>query len=116
MKVNVISRNGNSALIECSLDGVLSRKFIPVSELEGDIVSETVCKQGIPYGYPWQEIDIQFDGDKFAEEMHNVGLWTANDIMKSPQKLWSALHATLADNLSEIIEKAKQEQKRSTNK
>lgn len=109
--VTVITKKDNSALVQYVDDGVLIRKYVPTAKVDKNFIDNEVLDQGIPCGFPWREMELQFDGMKFENEMHNVGLWTAQDVMKSPQKLWSALQATLADNLSTILELAKEESK-----
>ena len=107
--VTVVSKKGETALVQYMLDGVLNRKYIPVKELGNGYVLDTVLDKGIPYGHPWDEINLTFDSNRFAHEMRQVGLWTVEDAMKSPQKLWSALNATLSDNVSNILKTAKLE-------
>ena len=112
-RVVVIKQKGGSALVEYSVGGVAARKFVPTVEILGDKVSQSVLDSGIPYGFPWEELSLQFDMEKFSVEMHKVGLWTPQDVLASPQKVFSALRATLADNLSEILQVAQGERKRS---
>jgi hypothetical protein len=109
--VTIISKKDNSTLIQYVDDGVLTRKYVPTAKVDKNFVDNDVLEQGIPCGFPWREMALKFDGMKFENEMHNVGLWTAQDVLKSPQKLWSALQATLADNLSTILELAKEDSK-----
>jgi hypothetical protein len=109
--VTVITKRDNSTLVQYVEQGVLIRKYVPTAKIDGNFVDNDVLEQGIPCGFPWREMELQFDGMKFENEMHNVGLWTVQDVLKSPQKLWSALQATLADNLSTILELAKEESK-----
>jgi len=111
-KVKVISRNGESALVEFALENGLQRKYIPLIEVGDGHVLNSVLSCGIDYGYTWEDIEIEFNSPKFAAEMHNVGIWTAEDALKNPQKLWSALNAILADNISKILQIAIQEKKR----
>ena len=111
VKVVSISPGGKSALVECVLDGVSTRKYVPSDAVDNKAVSALVLERGIPYGYPWQSADIKFDGVRFANELHSVGLWTVQAVLKSPQLLWSALRATLSDNVSEILEIATMETK-----
>lgn len=109
--VTVITRKDNSTLVQYVEAGVLTRRYVPTKKVDNNYVEKDVLEQGIPFGYPWREMELKFDGMKFENEMHNVGLWTAQDVLKSPQKLWSALQATLADNLSTILELAKEDSK-----
>jgi hypothetical protein len=111
--VTVVVHKDKSSLVQYVASGVLSRKYVPTYEIKGNMVSDEVLKCGIPYGHPWEEIELKFDSARFANEMHNVDIWTVEDAMKNPQKLWSALRATLADNLSTILVAARSEIKRS---
>lgn len=107
--VKIIIQKGDSALVEYITDGVLLRKYVPVGEVNNNFVKDEVLSAGIPYGFPWGEISVSLDAQKFENEMHQVGLWTTEDLLKSPQKVWSALRATFADNVSEILDIAKSE-------
>ena len=111
--VTVVSQKGDSTLVQFIDNGVLNRKYVPTDKVDGNMVDDQVLLRAIPYGYPWEDIVLTFDSLKFANEMRNVELWTVEDALKNPQKLWSALRATLAVNLSEILEVAKNETKRS---
>ncbi len=111
MLVTLVRLKNNSALVEYVEDGAIIRKYVPADKLENNFVPEEVLQQGIPYGYPWEEISITFDSRKFADELHKVGIWTTDDALKSPQKLWSALRAALADNITNILTVASQERK-----
>jgi hypothetical protein len=112
-EVKIISRTGNSVLVEYIANELPIRKFVPASKVSDGFVDDVVLEQGIPYGYPWRDVKLTFKGDRFEKEMRNAGLWTVQDVMKYPQKLWSALNATFADDVSNIIEVAKSESKRS---
>lgn len=112
-KVTVLHREGESVLVEYSQNGAVDRRYIPAIELGDKYVLDSVLNQGIQYGYPWDEIELKFDNQKFAAEMRNVGIWTVEDALQNPQRLWSALNATLADNLSIILKTASSEKRRS---
>lgn len=111
--ITVVKKNGGSALVEYIEGDEPVRKYVPVDQINDMQVNSEVLQQGIPYGYPWDEIQISFDSQKFAHEMKQVGIWTVEDALRSPQKLWSALRATLADNIKEILTISSQEKKRS---
>lgn len=112
-RVTIVRKNGGSALVEYLEDGEPVRKYVPVDEIDDKHVSSDVLQQGIPYGYPWEELQISFDSQKFSHEMKQVGLWTVEDVLRNPQKLWSVLRATLADNIKDILTISSQEKKRS---
>jgi hypothetical protein len=111
-QVKSIRVKGNAALVEFVLSGKLQRKFIPASEIVNGAVADDVLNQGILYGYPWEDINITFDSERFADELHNVGVWTIEDALKSPLKVWAALNATLADGITAILQTASYEKKR----
>jgi hypothetical protein len=110
-KVNVVSKKGETVLVEYMQDGKSERKYIPANELGDGHVLDNVLHQGIPYGYPFEEIYLTFDSQKFANELHQVGVWTVEDTLKYPQKLWSALNATFADSISKILATALHEKR-----
>lgn len=112
-RVTVIQRTGESALVQYQLDGAEKRVFIPASELGNGYVLDNVLAQAVEYGYPWQECNLVLDAQRFETEMRNAGLWTAEDVLKNPQGLFTALNVTFAPVISEILTLAKQEHRRS---
>lgn len=111
--VTVIQRDGEAVLVRYQLDGAEKRVFIPVSELGDGYVLDDVLVQAVEYGYPWQECNLVLDAQRFETEMHNAGLWTAEDVLRNPQGLFTALNATFAPVVSEILTLAKQDKRRS---
>ena len=111
LPVTVISTKGETALIQYLQDGQVTRKYIPVKELGDGHVLETVLARGIPYGYPWEDLEMKFDSVKLAHELHQRDIWTPNDALTFPQKLLSALNAVYADNISQILNIALKEKR-----
>lgn len=112
IRVTTISRKGVSTLVQYVDDGAVNRKYVPSKSIVENSVDTEVLRQGIPYGYPWREINIVFDTQRFENELHNVDIWTTVDALKFPQKVWSALRATLSENIKEILTIASSEKKR----
>lgn len=119
VRVNVISIKGESILVQYEEGGTLLRRYIPASKLSilkndatHGVVSVEVLRHAIPYGYPWEDVELTFDQIKFANELRNLGIWTAADALKNPNGLWSALRAALADTLSKILVEARTEIRR----
>lgn len=111
-KVRIVRERGESCLVEyIDSDRRLHRVSVPANKVMNEFVSDQELSQGIPYGYSWEDIDLKFDTGKFADLLHQNGLWTLDDILKNPQKVSEALHATIADNLSKVFETAKMEKK-----
>jgi len=111
IQVIIIRRKGESILVQYTREDTLQRCTIPVAQLDNNLVDDQVLQAGIPYGYPWEDIQLTFDMKKFMNELHQVDIWTAEDLLKSPQKLWSALRAALADSLSNVLDIARNEHK-----
>lgn len=119
IKVNIISSKGESVLAQYEDDGYLYRRYVPASKLSilkndatRGMVSADVLHYAIPYGYSWEDVELTFDHKKFANELRNLGIWTAADALKNPNGLWSALRAALADTLSKILVEARTETRR----
>jgi hypothetical protein len=111
--VTVVKQKEQSSLVQFVTDEVLTRKYVPTKEIVNGFVPDEVLEQAIPYGYPFEEITLIFNNQKFVNEMHNVGVWTAEDALKNQQKVWAALCATFAENLPIILETSKKELNRS---
>ncbi len=111
--VTVLSSKGASTLVEYLHDGVLQRKYVPTIKVENQFVADEVLGQGIQYGFPWDEIIINFDMKQFANEMHNAELWTVEDVLKSPNKLTGVLRKVFEPSFKAILETAVREKKRS---
>lgn len=119
IRVDIISIKGESILVQYIDDGKFLRRFVPASKLailKNDathgLVSANVLSYAIPYGFAWEDVTLEFDTIKFANELRNLGIWTAADALKNPNGLWSALRAGLAGTLSKILVEAKFEVRR----
>lgn len=110
--VIVVQITGDSALVQYETNGITERRYIPADEIGDRQVLTEVLERGVPYGYPYDDIKLEFDSQKFANELHNVGVWTAEDALLHPQKLWSAMNAAFADNITNVIRAAKLEKRR----
>jgi hypothetical protein len=111
--VTILSSKGASTLVEYMLDGVLQRKYVPTEKVLNQFVPDEVLARGIQYGFPWEEIVINFDMQQFATEMHNAELWTVEDVLKSPKKLTGVLRKIFEDSFKAVLETAVREKKRS---
>lgn len=110
--VTIVHESGDSRLVEyIDANRILHRVYVPASKVIDGLVIDEVLNHGIPYGYPWGEVDLSFDGEKFEDLLHQNGIWTLDDVLKNPQKVSEAIHATMADKLSKILEIAKLEKK-----
>lgn len=103
IRVTVISRKGSAALVQYVEGGMVHRKYVPLGVIDNSAVDGETLEQGIPYGYPWDELSISFDSARFANELHNVDVWTTADALRSPQRVTAAIRATISDNLKEVL-------------
>lgn len=111
--VTVLSSKGSSTLVEYMDAGVLRRKYVPTAKVLNGFVADDVLERGIPYGFPWDEIEIKFDMQQFATEMHNAELWTVEDVLKAPKKLTGVLRKIFEASFKTVLETAFREKKRS---
>jgi hypothetical protein len=109
--VTVIADAGKSILVQYVDNGMLTRKTVPAHMVRNNQVYSEVLSQGIPFGYPFEEMPIEFNAQKFANELHNLGIWSVEDLLKQPRSILSALNAGFADNVANVLEIAKQEKK-----
>ena len=111
--VTVLSAKGASVLVEYLENDVLRRKYVPANTLNERYVADSVLECGIPYGYPWEEIQIDFNAQQFAIEMQNAGLWTVEDVLREPNKLTGVLRKIFETSIRTVLETARREKKRS---
>lgn len=110
--VTVINTQGASALVEYESNGLIERKYVPINKINNGFVSDEVLASGIPYGYPWRELDFSFDMALFEKEMHNADLWTPADVQANPKKVTGVLRTIFEDHLRAVLDAANQERKR----
>jgi len=113
VRIKLVSTKGNAALVQYTEDKKPARKYIPTDEIEDGAARDEVLSQGIPYGFPWDELSITVSAERFSDELHKNEIWTTQDALKHPNKVIAALHAALADNINEILSIASSETKRS---
>lgn len=111
--VTILSSKGSSTLVEYLDAGILQRKYVPTAKVLNGFVADDVLERGIPYGFPWEEIEIKFDMQQFAVEMHNAELWTVEDVLKAPKKLTGVLRKIFEASFKTVLETAFREKKRS---
>lgn len=107
----LIKAKGASSLVEYVDHGVRRRVYIPSSALINGQVSSEIISRGIPNSYPFEELEFTVRGADLAEAFHLLDLWTVEDVLKNPKKLRSALQATIASQLANILKLAHGEKK-----
>lgn len=109
VKVRVVQRRGESALVEW-LDGEQqNRVTIPVTAVVNDHVADDVLLAGVPYGVPWAEL-VQLTATPAAvqSELYRVGVWTVDDLRQKPQLALGALQRVYGVDLAALMRAAKE--------
>lgn len=104
-----------ATLVEYAEDGVPMRVSIKASSLitskDGiTFVSKDNLDTGLPYGVPWKyKLEISEVTPESVEiELHKAGIWTADDAIKNPSTVQSAIMSAFRTPLSDILKVAKQ--------
>lgn len=113
VKVNVIRRKGQSALVQFVDDDGLQRIELPSSSVgEDGLVDELELGMGMPYGLRWEEI-VQFSvtPEMLADELRRRGIWTLDNLMVNMQGAVGAFQAIYGVDASRLLKRARQYQK-----
>lgn len=115
IQVRQVFRKKMATLIEYLEEGVPVRVSVPSSCLitskDGTLlISKENLDRGLPYGIPWKyKLKIsEVTPESLELELHKAGIWTAEDVMKNPQAVKSALMSALRISMSDIQTIAKQ--------
>jgi hypothetical protein len=97
LAARVISRKGTSAMIECTVDGLLKRFVLPLEKVVDEQVDIFELEQAAPYGLPIGELlpKVQFTPQRLEQACRERGLWTAEDFVKNPSLVQGALQDAL---------------------
>jgi len=107
----LITKSGQTGLIEVNRDGVLERCLLPAQLLEGntELTGEQI-DAGAPYGLPFSEF-IQLSPTKdLAQQLetalHNAGVWTLEDLRTKVPSAISALQTVYGIEFRKLIKAA----------
>lgn len=97
LAVRVISHKGASAMIECTVDGLLKRFVLPLDKVVDGQVDISELDQAAPYGLNIGKLltDLQFTPQRLEQACRERGLWTAEDFVKNPSLVQGALQDAL---------------------
>ena len=109
MKVKVISKHRQSALVEYTKSGKLQRVTIPFADIKDGEVSEYKLRMGIPYGVEWAKlIKLQATSEDLQENLRNAGIWTGHDARTNAQVVLGAIQKTYGMDLGVLLKVAKE--------
>lgn len=109
VKVKVIRRRGESALVEW-LDGEQQKRAtIPVTAVVDEFVAVALLEAGVPYGLPWAElVQPEATPEAIQAALYRVGVWTVDDLRQNPQLALGALQRVYGVDLSALMRAAKE--------
>ena len=115
IEVNVVSVSDKTSLVAYVDGDVLRKVYIPSSKISTGKVEEQFLTKGVPYGLPWEEIELpEITADGLAEALRNRNIWTAEEARSDPNGLraaiistYSPLFVVIADFIREQQEKTK---------
>jgi hypothetical protein len=105
ISVRVISNPAPcSAVVEYTKAGKLARVVVPAEFVIGGAVDADLIEAGVPYGLPIASlVTMKSTPEALENHLHNLGIWTAEDILTHPAEVQGALQATYAVDASTIF-------------
>jgi hypothetical protein len=112
--VEVLKVKGKTTLVKY-LDGDNLRKvYVPTSKLSKGQVEESVLKKGVPFGLPWDKIELpEITGEQLADELHKRNIWTAEEFRRNPQGVRAAVNSLYGKPLAILTEFVREESSKS---
>jgi len=106
--VRVISAQSDNALVEFTMGGIFQRATIPTAELEGDKAPDDVLIAGIPYGVPWEFVELSASPIVLANTLRANGVWTYQQAISSPNKIVAVLQTVYGVDLAALLNYARE--------
>lgn len=109
MKIKIISRRKQSALVEFIKNDRLQRATVPVGDIVEDQISDYKLKLAIPYGIEWSKyIRLEATPQDLEQNLRRVGIWTKEDALNNAQRVLGAIQATYQVDLGTLLRIAKE--------
>ena len=106
--VRVVSRKGDSAIVEYTDKGMLERVVIAHSVADSGTLSVSELKDAAPYGLPIGKfVSDKSLGMRLQLACRQRGLWTLKDFSQNPQFIQAALQEALSLDVGKILEAAR---------
>ena len=111
VQVKIVSRKGDSAVIEYTGQDMPERAVIAHSMISEDSVEASDLEQAAPYGVPLAKLlstkELKLDPTRLQRICRERGLWTRNDFERNPTQLQAALLQELQVEVSVLIQLAR---------
>jgi hypothetical protein len=108
VKVKIVKASQDNATVEFTLGGILQRAIIPTNRIEDNKAPEDILSVGIPYGIPWELVQLKASSIELANALRMQEIWTYDDAMNNPNKIISALQAVYGVDLAALLQYARQ--------
>ena len=107
--VSVITRKGESALVEWVEGEEIRRVFIPRDTISADEkVEEDILSDGAPYGVEWEKVEFpEITSADLARSLRRSGIWTVEDLRLNPNLAISAIKSIYRVDLAALNKFAK---------
>ena len=107
----LVTKSGQTGLIEVNRDGALERCLLPTQLLEGnlELTSEQI-DAGAPYGLPFSEFvqpsSFKDMAKQFEIALHSAGIWMLEDLRTKVPSAISALQVVYGIEFRKLIKAA----------
>ena len=108
ISVTILKATPDNAMVEFVLDKLFQRATIPTNIIEGDKVPEDELRFGIPYGIPWELVQLSASSIELANLLRKNGVWTYDDALLNPNKIISVLQTVYGVDLAQILKVARE--------
>ena len=92
--MRTIKTKGKVALVEH--EG--QRRIVPIAEKDNSKAFE----MGMPWGVPWEEVELVARPDLLAVQLRRRGIWTANDLRANPGGALAAIQSAYGVDLTAL--------------
>lgn len=108
ISVKIIKATPDNSMVEFILDNILQRSIIPNDTIEDSKVDKAVLEAGIPYGIPWELVELKASSIDLANALRKNDIWTCEDAMGNPNKIISVLQTVYKVDLAQILQVARE--------
>ena len=92
--MRTIKTKGKVALVEH--EG--QRRIVPL----GEASNPEAFEMGMPWGVPWEEVELKASSDTLAAGLRRRGIWTANDLRANPGGALAAIQSAYGVDLTAL--------------
>lgn len=108
ISVRIVKATQENTIVEFMLGGLLQRATIPTVEVHNEKVSDDVLLAGIPYGTPWEFLDLKTTSIQLANALRMAGIWSYENAVSKPNVVISALQAAYGVDLAALLKFARE--------